>query len=196
MSDLPDCAVKRTGWWRIYNDDHSTWYYITNWSGTTATWKDDALIGTADISSVTSNTLTVAQSSFPVMAYPHRTNGLSFVNEAADKFFRGGYKTTIVRTSGDAVATEDFTDEDGDEWKEARIYDFGNDDVIETPAEAAISKVGDSYYVSANVALSYTIDGHSGSLTSDQLTGDTQLLPMRRVTITTARGGTMIGNQP
>lgn len=217
VSDWPAVAVKKTGWYRIWNATHETEYYLTNFNGSTAKWRYDALIGTCSVSPGYSsgNTIAVTSNSFPVLAYPKRWSGLSFANEANTVHFRGNCTNSpvqLTRTDGDTPSAASFSDLDGDGWVEARIYDFGNGDTVEVPSEASLEVASNGYTVTANVETTVSVtaqgsqlylDGHAlttsasggvltATLPANLLTGGRQQLNYgARGSVTTLHAGTL-----
>jgi hypothetical protein len=103
-------GVRRTGWYRFHNPAHHAEYYITNFDGNVVSWRNEALIGTVDVADgyTSGNTIPTDQTSLPVLDYPKRRTGVTFVNERRTRVFQGNAGTNVIRLAGDTVVGSDF----------------------------------------------------------------------------------------
>jgi hypothetical protein len=158
-------GVRKPGWYRFHNASHHAEYVVTHFTGNRMTWRNDALIGTADVADSYTSGVSIAtdQASLPVLDYPRRRTGVTFVNESGTRWFRGNAAATLTCTDGQQVTGADFTDDDGDGWEEARIYDFGNGDRADTASEAVLTADGPARWkLAANAGLTITVPGQPG----------------------------------
>lgn len=155
---------------RIFNEDHHTSYTIEavqNANGhATLTFTRDALMARSSINKIEEDKVTLAIKPFAGHEVANRNKGWTATNETNSKFWKtaaGGWDA-MYRFAGAPVATEDFTDADGDDRATVVMYDYGPGDALELPIHVSITRTAQGYAVLSDVSAELKIGAKSCKL--------------------------------